>query len=56
VGLLPLCAVTVVEKWQRERVSKLTDHMFARLRRMPELAASILRWSPEVPERSLLAG
>jgi len=41
VGLLPLCAVTVVEKWQRERVSKLTDHIFARLRRMPELAESI---------------
>jgi hypothetical protein len=41
VGLLPLCAVTVVEKWQRERVTKLTDHMFARLRRMPELAETI---------------
>jgi hypothetical protein len=41
VGLLPLCAVTVVEKWQRERVSKLTEHMFARLQRMPELQASI---------------
>jgi hypothetical protein len=41
VGLLPLCAATVVEKWQRERVSKLTEHMFARLRRMPELHASI---------------
>jgi hypothetical protein len=41
VGLLPLCAATVVEKWQRERLSKFTEHMFARLRRMPELLASI---------------
>jgi hypothetical protein len=24
VGLLPLCATTVVEKWQRERISRLT--------------------------------
>jgi Glycosyl hydrolase family 63 C-terminal domain len=41
VGLLPLCAVTVIEKWQRERVSKLTEHMFRRLQSMPELRASI---------------
>jgi hypothetical protein len=58
VGLLPLCAVTVVEKWQRERVSKLTDHMFARLRRMPELAASIHATGPGhygYAERGILA-
>jgi hypothetical protein len=41
VGLLPLCAATVIEKWQRERVSRLTEHMFRRLQRMPELLASI---------------
>jgi Glycosyl hydrolase family 63 C-terminal domain len=41
VGLLPLCAVTVIEKWQRERVSKLAEHLSARLRRMPELVGSI---------------
>jgi hypothetical protein len=58
VGLLPLCAVTVVEKWQRERVSKLTDHLFARLRRMPELAASIHATGPGqygFAERGILA-
>jgi hypothetical protein len=41
VGLLPLCAVTVIEKWQRERVSKATEHLFQRLQRMPELGGSI---------------
>jgi Glycosyl hydrolase family 63 C-terminal domain len=58
VGLLPLCATTVVEKWQRERVSKLTEHMFARLRRMPELLASIHATGPGyygVAERGILA-
>jgi hypothetical protein len=58
VGLLPLCAATVVEKWQRERVSRLTDHLFGRLRRMPELAASIHAPGPDqygVGERGILA-
>ncbi len=58
VGLLPLCATTVVEKWQRERVAKLTDHMFERLRRMPELLASIHATGPGhygVAERGMLA-
>jgi hypothetical protein len=58
VGLLPLCAVTVVEKWQRERVSKLTEHLFQRLRRMPELAASIHATGPGnygFAERGILA-
>src|SRR3954454_2569068 len=41
VGLLPLCAATVIEKWQREGISKFTEHMFARLRRMPELLESM---------------
>jgi hypothetical protein len=41
VGLLPLCAATVIERWQRERLSKLTKHMFVRLQRMPELLGSI---------------
>jgi hypothetical protein len=58
VGLLPLCAVTVVEKWQRERVSKVTEHLFQRLRRMPELAESIHATGPGhygVAERGILA-
>ena len=37
VGLLPLCAATAVEKWQRERVPRLTAQMAERMRRMPEL-------------------
>jgi Mannosylglycerate hydrolase MGH1-like glycoside hydrolase domain len=41
VGLLPLCAATSVEKWQRERVPKLTAQMAERMRRMPELGQSI---------------
>jgi hypothetical protein len=41
VGLLPLCAVTSVEKWQRERVPRLHADMLERLRRMPELLESI---------------
>ena len=41
VGLLPLCAATSVEKWQRERVPKLTAQMVERMRRMPELGQSI---------------
>jgi hypothetical protein len=41
VGLLPLCAVTVIEDWQRERVPRLAEHFVERLRRMPELLDSI---------------
>jgi hypothetical protein len=41
VGLLPLCATTVVESWQRERVPRLVAHMQERVRRMPQLAQSI---------------
>ena len=41
VGLLPLCATTVVEKWQRERVPRAMGYVQERLRRMPELAATM---------------
>ncbi|MGE3500103.1 MAG: glucosidase, partial [Candidatus Binatia bacterium] len=41
VGLLPLCAVTVIEEWQRQRVPRLAEHFTARLRRMPELLESM---------------
>ena len=46
VGLLPMCAVTVVEKWQRDRVPNLTEHLFDRLKRMPELRESIHATGP----------
>jgi hypothetical protein len=41
VGLLPLCATTVIEEWQRERVPRVMTHIQERLRRMPELLTTI---------------
>ncbi|MCL5744033.1 MAG: glucosidase, partial [Acidobacteria bacterium] len=41
VGLLPLCATTVIESWQRERVPGLVAHHRERIRRMPELLQTI---------------
>jgi len=37
VGLLPLCATTVIEPWQRERLPRLVAHGEARVRRDPGL-------------------
>jgi hypothetical protein len=37
VGLLPLCATTVIEPWQRERVPRLIEHVTERLTEMPNL-------------------
>ncbi len=58
VGLLPLAATTVVEKWQRERVPRVTAIIEERHRRMPELAATMHASGPGhygVAERGLLA-
>ena len=58
VGLLPLCAATVVEKWQRERVPELVTQMFERMARMPELRESIHTTGPGhfgVAERGIIA-
>ena len=41
VGLLPLCATTVVEAWQRERVPRALAMYQERLKRMPELLQAI---------------
>jgi Mannosylglycerate hydrolase MGH1-like glycoside hydrolase domain len=41
VGLIPLCASTVIEKWQRERVPRALAHLQKRLDRMPELRETI---------------
>jgi hypothetical protein len=41
VGLLPLAATTVIEKWQRERVPRVTAAIQERKRRMPELAETM---------------
>jgi Glycosyl hydrolase family 63 C-terminal domain len=37
VGLLPLCATTVVEPWQRERIPRAMEQVRQRMERMPEL-------------------
>jgi hypothetical protein len=58
VGLLPLCATTVVEKWQRERVPRAMSYVQERLRRMPELSATMHPIGARhfgVAERGLLA-
>jgi hypothetical protein len=57
VGLLPLCAVTAVDKQQRERTPRLTAQMIERVRRMPELFESIHPTGPGhlgVAERGIL--
>src|SRR5271165_4960076 len=41
VGLLPLCATTVIEQWQRERVPRVGKILQERYQRMPELRKSI---------------
>jgi hypothetical protein len=41
VGLLPLCATSVVERWQRERVPRATAALYERVRQMPELLNSV---------------
>ncbi len=58
VGLLPLCATTILEAWQRERVPRAMAKLLARLRRMPELMESIHPTGPGhlgVAERGILA-
>jgi hypothetical protein len=58
VGLLPVCAATVVEKWQREQAPQLTARAYERWRRMPELHESIHATGPGqfgVAERGILA-
>jgi hypothetical protein len=58
VGLLPLCAATVIEKSQRESVPQATAAYQTRLRQMPELLGSIHPTGPGhfgVAERGLMA-
>jgi hypothetical protein len=58
VGLLPLCATTVVEKWQRERIPRAAAAMQARIRQMPELLDAIHPTGPGhfgVEERGIFA-
>jgi Mannosylglycerate hydrolase MGH1-like glycoside hydrolase domain len=58
VGLLPLCATTVIEQAQRERVPKTMSGIAERLRRMPELSATMHPVGPNhmgVAGRTVLA-
>jgi hypothetical protein len=41
VGLLPLCATTIIEKYQRDRIPQVMTRVAERLRRIPELKAAI---------------
>ena len=47
VGLLPLCATTIIEESQRTRVSQVSDLVNRRLERMPELLQSMHPIGPE---------
>jgi len=58
VGLLPMCAITVVEKYQREAVPGTMHRFVQRLNRMPEVKASIHPTGPGhfgVNERGIAA-
>ena len=58
VGLLPLCATTVIEKSQREQIPSAMSYVQERLRRIPELSATMHPTGPGhfgVAERGVLA-
>lgn len=58
VGLLPLCATTVIEPWQRARVPSMAALFQERLRQMPQLRGFIHPSGPGhygVGERGILA-
>jgi hypothetical protein len=58
VGLLPLCATTIIEKWQRERIPSAMIYVSERMRRMPELLKTIHPTGPGnlgVADRGILA-
>ena len=58
VGLLPLCATTVIEEWQREQVPHATEAFMMRTRQMPELVESIHPTGPDhrgVEQRGIFA-
>ncbi len=58
VGLLPLCATTIVEKWQRERVPTLVARAYRRWQLMPELRELVHATGPGhfgVNERGIMA-
>ena len=46
VGLLPLCAASVIEEWQREKVPVATETWLKRIKRMPELLDTVHATGP----------
>ncbi len=57
VGLLPLCATTTIEEWQRQKVPHVLERVRARVQHMPELLESIHATGPEhlgVANRTIL--
>lgn len=58
VGLLPLCAATVIEPWQRDLVASSVEHFAQRIRQMPDLLKYIHPTGPGhlgVADRGLIA-
>lgn len=58
VGLLPLCAATVVEQWQLERIPRAITLLRERQRRMPELMDTVHPTGPGhwgVADRGIIA-
>jgi hypothetical protein len=58
VGLLPLCATTILEPWQRERVPQVVGAFEDQLRRRPDLLEDIHPTGPAhlgVGERGIVA-
>jgi hypothetical protein len=58
VGLLPLCATTVIEKWQRERIPRALAQISERMRRIPELLKTMHPTGPGhfgVADRGIMA-
>jgi hypothetical protein len=58
VGLLPICATTVIEKYQRERFPRATEFIQRRYSQIPELRSSIHATGPGyfgVGERGIAA-
>jgi hypothetical protein len=58
VGLLPLCAVSVIEPFQREQIPNATMHIRERLRQVPEILETVHKTGPDhlgVGDRGILA-
>jgi hypothetical protein len=58
VGLLPMCATTIVEEYQRQQVPRVVEHVLGRLLQMPSLTASVHAMGPGhrgVEERGIMA-